>query len=417
MAGQILGRTDELRQVFAFLDDDTPRARAVVLRGEAGIGKTTIWRAGVRHAEELGLRALVAQPAESEAGLPYAGLADLFATVTDDALDRLPPQQRAAVGAALARTAHARPLDPHALARGDGRAPGRRGVRGPLARGNRRRAVARRTDGRGTGLRPPAARVGAAPGPGVHAYRDRPAAATRRSVLESWEQPPRWIDVGPLAPTELGALLREALGEDLPRPRVELLARASGGNPMFALELARQPATGTAVPASLAQTLATRIGELEPAGQAAVTVAAAALQPSIDLLLQAGVEEQGIRSAVDAGILVRDGDALSFAHPLLASAAYEALLPTERREVHARLAALSTGPIEQAHHVSRSATGPSERAAETLEAGARVAAELGDHAGAASFLLRAAELSPVTAGERPDGAAPARPRSSRWPAT
>ena len=67
--------------------------------------------------------------------------------------------------------------------------------------------------------------------------------------------------------------------------------------------------------------------------------------------------------------------------------------------MHARLAALSTGPIEQAHHVSRSATGPSESAAETLEAGARVAAELGDHAGAASFLLRAAELSPVTAGE------------------
>ena len=124
-----------------------------------------------------------------------------------------------------------------------------------------------------------------------------------------------------------------------------------------------------------------------------MTIAAAALQPSIDLLLQAGVEEQGIRSAVDAGILVRDGDGLSFSHPLLASAAYEALLPSERHEVHARLAALSTSPIEQAHHVSRSATAPSESAAETLDAGARVAAELGDHAGAASFLLRAAELS------------------------
>src|SRR6185437_8643830 len=64
-----------------------------------------------------------------------------------------------------------------------------------------------------------------------------------------------------------------------------------------------------------------------------------------------------------------------------------------------RLAALSTGPIERAHHVSRSATGPSESAAETLDAGARVAAELGDHAGAASFLLRAAELSPDQPGE------------------
>ena len=367
MAGQILGRADELRQVFAFLDDDTPRARAVVLCGQAGIGKTTIWRAGVRHAEELGLRALVAQPAESEAGLPYAGLADLFATVTDDSLDRLPPQQRAAVGAALARTAHARPLDPHALARGTVELLAGAASEGPLLvaiddvqwlDGPTAAALA-------FGLR----RLESAPLRILVSMRTE-TGRRRDSPLgvERWEQPPHWIDVGPLAPTELGALLGEALGEDLPRPRVELLARTSGGNPMFALELARQAATGTAVPASLAQTLATRIGELEPAGQAAVTVAAAALQPSIDLLLQAGVEELGIRSAVDAGIFVREGDAISFAHPLLASAAYEVLLPTERREVHARLAALSTGPIEQAHHVSRSATGPSERAAETLEA-------------------------------------------------
>ena len=203
MTGQILGRADELRQVFAFLADDTPGARAVVLLGEAGIGKTTIWRTGVRHAEELGLRALVAQPAESEAGLPYAALADLFATVTDDALDRLPPQQRAALGAALARTAQAGPLDPHALARAtvellagaasDGRllvaiddvqwldAP----TAAALAFGLRRLEsasllvlVSMRTE---TGGRP-----------------DSPLG------LESWVQRPRQIAVGPLAPTELG---------------------------------------------------------------------------------------------------------------------------------------------------------------------------------------------------------------------
>src|SRR5262249_9165168 len=61
--------------------------------------------------------------------------------------------------------------------------------------------------------------------------------------------------------------------------------------------------------------------------------------------------------------------------------------------------------IERAHHVSRSAAGPSESAAETLDAAAQVASELGDHAGAATFLLRAAELAPDAGRRRARAAA------------
>src|SRR3954467_3102852 len=118
MDTQILGRGDELRQVFAVLDDDAPGARAIVLCGEAGIGKTTLWRAGVHHAAEGGLRALVAQPAESEVGLPYAALADLLGSVSEDELELLPSRQPAAGGGALAGVEPAGSLDQHALARG-----------------------------------------------------------------------------------------------------------------------------------------------------------------------------------------------------------------------------------------------------------------------------------------------------------
>ena len=83
MAAPILGRADELGQVLALVEDETPAARAVVLDGEAGIGKTTIWRAAVRRARERGLPTLVAQPAAGEAGLPYAALGDLVAAVPD----------------------------------------------------------------------------------------------------------------------------------------------------------------------------------------------------------------------------------------------------------------------------------------------------------------------------------------------
>jgi hypothetical protein len=67
--------------------------------------------------------------------------------------------------------------------------------------------------------------------------------------------------------------------------------------------------------------------------------------------------------------------------------------------VHGRLAGVASGPIERAHHLSRAATSPSAPAA-ALDAAADVASELGDHAGAASFLLRAAELSPEEARTR-----------------
>src|SRR6476659_8117794 len=96
----IVGRSDELRQLFAVLDSNAPGARAIILRGEAGIGKTTIWRACVRHAEDLGLRTLVAQPAESESGLPYAALGDLLDPVVEDAAV-LPEPLREALDLAL----------------------------------------------------------------------------------------------------------------------------------------------------------------------------------------------------------------------------------------------------------------------------------------------------------------------------
>src|SRR5207248_3148019 len=65
----------------------------------------------------------------------------------------------------------------------------------------------------------------------------------------------------------------------------------------------------------------------------------------------------------------------------------------ERRELHARLAAAATDPVERGHHVSRSAIGPDEVAATALDEAADKAAQLGDHAGAAAFLLKAAELT------------------------
>src|SRR5919202_571069 len=67
MSAHIVGRGAELQQVAALLADEAPTVRALVLTGDAGVGKTTIWDEGVRLAGERDMRVLVARPAEAEA--------------------------------------------------------------------------------------------------------------------------------------------------------------------------------------------------------------------------------------------------------------------------------------------------------------------------------------------------------------
>jgi hypothetical protein len=96
-----VGRSEELALVDEFLAGG--RGSHLVLAGEAGIGKTTVWRAAIRRAEKAGLRVLTARPVEAEAKLAFSGLSDLFEDVPAQALDGLPAPQRRALAIALLR--------------------------------------------------------------------------------------------------------------------------------------------------------------------------------------------------------------------------------------------------------------------------------------------------------------------------
>src|SRR4051794_8669392 len=115
MSERILGRGAELQQIGALLADEAPTARALVLTGDAGVGKTTIWEEGVRLAGERGLRVVAARPAEAEAALPFAALGDLLGPVVD-AIE-LPRPQRAALDRALQRADADEPADRLAISR------------------------------------------------------------------------------------------------------------------------------------------------------------------------------------------------------------------------------------------------------------------------------------------------------------
>src|SRR5215467_14202396 len=102
-ADAVVGRGTELAAIEAAFERAPDGPAAVVLTGEAGIGKSTVWDAAVEAARERGWQVLVARPAPSEQALTLAGLTDLLGPVGDDALVRLPAPQRDALGVALLR--------------------------------------------------------------------------------------------------------------------------------------------------------------------------------------------------------------------------------------------------------------------------------------------------------------------------
>ena len=114
---EAFGRHAELDALRRFLGAVDQGPHALVLEGEAGIGKTTLWNVGVGMARERGFRVLTTRSAESEAQLSYAGLADVLAEVQNEALESLPEIQRLALEVALLRAEPGEmPVDHHTVA-------------------------------------------------------------------------------------------------------------------------------------------------------------------------------------------------------------------------------------------------------------------------------------------------------------
>jgi DNA-binding CsgD family transcriptional regulator len=386
---EVTGRDAEMAALAAFLREERERPAALVLHGEAGIGKTTIARAALEQAERSDVHVLAVRLSAGEAELPFAALADLIEAAEGEGLAALPAPQRESIEVALGRSSGT--LNEHSLARG---------VLNLLRTWSAARPLLLVIDDVQWLDRPTASaltfalrRVGLVGLRVLVAVREANGAPSTELPLglDAWEDVRR-VEVGPLPVTAIGGLLRVVLGLQLTRPRVELIHSTSGGNPFFALELARQGRGDHDERATLPGVLADRLGALEPGVRAAVSVAAAALRPSADLLLAAGVNRVDLRGGIDSGVLEQAGERLAFTHPLFRSVAYDLLLPDERREVHRRLGAVSEDLVERGHHVSRATAAPDVHAAATLGVAGEEAARRGDHAGAAALYRRAGEL-------------------------
>lgn len=391
----IVGRDEELALVGAFLEAPDELPRGLLLEGEAGIGKSTVWRHGVKHARGKGFRILETRPSESETALSFAGLGDLLADAAHGILPELPPPQKRALEVAL-------------LLRDPGGAPpDQRGIStaflGALRVLARRQPVLVSVDDLQWLDAPSLAVIEYA----ARRVRDEPVALllTRRVVgddaplaLErALGERLRHVPLGPLSLGSLHRLLHERLEVALPRPLLRRIHELSGGNPFFALEIARAQAgnPGSPLPETLGTLVRDRLAALPAATQRALAVAAALAQPTVELIedvVGGAVEPLGV--AERAHVIALGGGGIQFAHPLLASGAYLGIEAAERRAIHARLAKLVRDQEEGARHLALAATGPDARVAAALDAAAEHARARGAPAAAAELLERAAELTP-----------------------
>ena len=401
MAADIVGREVELASIHAFLERPAQGPVALVLEGEAGIGKSTLWGAGVEAARERGFRVLESSPAEAERGLTHAGLGDMFENVLESVLPALPAPRRHALEVALLVEGDPDGFDPRTLGVAVRSALEVLAADGPVALAiddaqwldpSSTSALAfalRRLDDRSI-LLLLARRVGErAETPGLE--REIPADRVER------------LHVGALSLGAIHQLLQAHLELKLPRPTLLRVHETSGGNPFYALELARALGTDVdatqplRVPETLEGLVRARLDELPPATQASLLLAAAVSRPSAELFASLDVTEPVLDRALAARVIEQTDGTIRFTHPLLASAVYHGVSPDERRRAHGRLAVIVADPLDRARHLALSTESPDTEIAGALEDAAALAGTRGAPIAAAELAEHALRLTPPDA--------------------
>jgi DNA-binding CsgD family transcriptional regulator len=400
----IVGRDEELAAIGAFFDAGASLPAVLLLEGQAGIGKTTLWRYGIEQARARQLSVLAAAPSQAEAQLAYAGLGDLLDGALG-ALGQLPQPQRHALEVALLLT---EPTE----------APPELRAIGLAVLGLLRRAPA--------------------PGGAVLAIDDvqwlDPASAAvlafilrrlgnerirllvaRRLVDDDEGEVPLGLEralggrlqrvrLGPLSLGALHRIFHSRLGLTLSRPALHRVIEASHGNPFFALEIGAllkereaglDPTAPVPIPDTMRGQVQRRIVALSPAGREALLAAAATARAEIAVVEQVS-SSAGVEEAIAAGVVLPERGRLRFAHPLLAEAVYDNATPGRRHAIHRRLAGVIVDAEERALHLARATPGADAAVANALDQAMAQARSRGAPAAAARLAEEAARVTPGT---------------------
>ncbi|MGR6916750.1 helix-turn-helix transcriptional regulator [[Actinomadura] parvosata] len=392
----LLGRRVECEELDRLLADvRAGRSRALVLRGEAGVGKSALLERLAERAS--GCRVVCAGGVQSEMELAYAALYSLCAPLLG-LLDGLPGPQRDALGTAFGLR--------------EGPAPDRLllglAVLGLLAAAAEERPLVCVIDdaqwldhASAQVLAFVARRLCAESVACVFAIRDTDAADELAGLPV--------LDVPGLIAGDAHALLRSAVPGPLDEQVRERLVAEARGNPLALLELVREftrpeLAGGFGTPA--ARTLSTRIedGFLRQLGRMPAHTRRLLLLAAADPLGDPALVWRaatrlglGLAAVGEASDMIAIGVRVRFRHPLMRSAVYRAALPEERRRVHRALAQatdVAADPDRRAWHRAHATAQPDEEVAAELERSAGRAQARGGLAAVAAFLERSCALTP-----------------------
>ena len=398
--GEVVGREAELERIGGFLGSGRGEL-ALLLEGVAGIGKTTLWRAGIELGREQGYRVLWCRPTASETAFSFAALGDLLSPVVEDLLPRLPAPQRAAIGAALALVETDVPsVDERVVGLALLRSLRLLSVRDPVlvavddvqwldpASAAVLWFAARRLQDERLKL--------------LFSVRVQPGSPPLQVERDLADRLLR-VQVGPLSSSDLHRVVVARFGRPLPRPTLLRLHDTAGGNPFYVLEIARflleeakppRPGEPLPVPPTMEELLRARIARLPRAARDALEVAALLSEPTLEALEGTSLDPGWLDPAIAAGVIELVDDRIRFTHPLLAAAVISTMGPERRRRLHARLADLELDPEERARHLALASTGPDGAVADALEEAAQHAVLRGAPASAAQLAELAAQRTP-----------------------
>ncbi|MFF8641414.1 helix-turn-helix transcriptional regulator [Streptomyces sp. NPDC015345] len=404
----LLGRSSECARLLALVDKARRgESGALLVRGEAGIGKTSL----VEHvaAESGDLRRLGTRGVEVESDLPYVGLADLLRPVLHF-LDRIPERQAAALTGALAlgpAVAH----DRFAVAAGTLSLLGALAEEGPVlvTVDDAQWLDPYSLDALAFATR----RLGREGIVVLFTARDElDEPASRLAAIET-------MTLGGLDAESAHRLIAEkGTAELTEREAARLLAEARG-NPLALIELpallsgsgAGDDDPDSAAPLPIGELLAHTFGSAvarlpQEAQDAMLLLAVLGTRPlaGTEAALRAhGLSYESLEAAEAAGLVVEEQDGYAFRHPLVRSAVYHGATPVRRRRAHhaiARSLQGATAPaLEQyAWHLAASGAEPDEHVASLLENAASGAPDTLAYPLASRLYERAARFTP--AGQR-----------------
>src|SRR5216683_1703863 len=398
----LIGREAESEVLDAVIDQIHIRGGALIVRGEAGIGKSALLRRARARVTARGGRVLSTVGVELEAELAFAGLLQLLHPIIG-LTERLSEAQRRAIDAAFGVSDELEP-DPYRVALAAFQLVCDAADAGPVVLiVDDAQWLDRSSMG---ALAFIARRLESEPVVLVAAVRAGHATPLDGAHLPS-------LDLERLSASAAAKLLDQRAPELHPILRARVLSEAAG-NPLALVELARTATNAagdheriapapTTLTARLEQAFASRLRDLPPVTRTALLVAALDSRLSLEemvrcirLLQQMPVSGDTLEPAVEAGLVeVIDGE-MRFRHPLIRSAVRQTAGHRQRQATYAALATVVDDPERRLWHRAMAAEGPDEEIATALEDHARMARRRGAVTVAGAALERAAALTADT---------------------